>query len=225
MTQKSTENLSADIFRTLKERIVCWKYAPGHRIIETELCEEFGVSRTPIREALGMLVENGLVDKQSYKGYSVKQPNLEEMAEIYDVRLPLELYVVEWLTKNGMRSDVWENLCTIWQEMSNTLLEDITDVTTKDEEFHETLALCTDNQMLIQYLKNLAERLHWIRMTDITSSARFQLTCEQHIEILECIKAGNVECARKAVQMNIEGGRNNIEQAVKEALVASYLGS
>ena len=195
MKKYSSENLSADIFRTLEERIVCWEYPPGHRLIETELCEEFGVSRTPIREALGMLVKIGLVDKQVYKGYSVKQPNLEEMAEIYDVRLALELYIVEWLSKNGMRSDVWENLYTTWQDLSNVLPRDVTDVAAEDEKFHETLALCTDNQMFIQYLTNLAERIHFIRMTDITSSERYQVTCEQHLEILECIKARDVACA------------------------------
>ena len=57
-----TSNLSAEVFATLKDRIIRWQYPPGHRFIEEQLCVEFKMSRSPVREALRMLVENGLVD-------------------------------------------------------------------------------------------------------------------------------------------------------------------
>ena len=225
MTRKTSENLSADIYKTLKKRIVFWEYPPGHRFTEAELCQEFGVSRTPIREVLRMLVENDLVDKQTNKGYTVKQPNLDEMAELYDVRLALELYIVDWLARHDMDEDIWLHLNTIWQEMARELPDDITDVADIDEEFHESLALCTANQTLTQYLKNINERIHFIRLTDITSKERLHITCEQHLNILKYIKEKNVESARQMIQMNIEGGRNNVELAIKEALMGSYLSS
>jgi DNA-binding GntR family transcriptional regulator len=57
--------LSNDVFSVLKERIIHWEYAPGHRFTEEALCEEFGISRSPVREALRMLVENRLPTKDT----------------------------------------------------------------------------------------------------------------------------------------------------------------
>jgi DNA-binding GntR family transcriptional regulator len=61
-------------------------------------------------------------------------------------------------------------------------------------------------------------------MTDITTSQRLRETCEQHMRILECIKEKDIECARQALQNNIEDGRHNVEHAIKEALARAYLG-
>ena len=62
-------------------------------------------------------------------------------------------------------------------------------------------------------------------MTDITSTERLRATCEQHLRILDCIKDKNIDCAREALQINIEDGRNNVEHAIKEALARAYMGS
>ena len=65
--------LSASIVATLKERIVGWNYPPEHRLTELSLCREFGVSRSPVREALRALVTNGFVRKLANRGYAVRQ--------------------------------------------------------------------------------------------------------------------------------------------------------
>jgi DNA-binding GntR family transcriptional regulator len=75
-------NLSLDIFDTLKNRIIRWAYLPGQRLTEESLCQEFGVSRVPVREALRMLEDSKLVDKVPYRGCTVKQPDLTEIHEL-----------------------------------------------------------------------------------------------------------------------------------------------
>ena len=89
--------LSASIVATLKERIVGWNYPPEHRLTELGLCREFGVSRSPVREALRALVTNGFVRKLANRGYAVRQLDLYEIQELYDLRTALELHVVEQL--------------------------------------------------------------------------------------------------------------------------------
>lgn len=217
------ENLSNEIYTTLKDQIIKWEYHPNFRLTEESLCTKFGVSRSPIREALWMLVENGLVNKEPHKGYRVIQPNLDEIHELYDVRLALELFVVEWLAEKGMPSSKWEKLYNSWQATREELPQKITDFATKDEEFHKTLAACTMNQTLIKHLQTVAERLHFIRMTDITTTERLRRTCEQHLSILNSIKTRDVDRARKALRINIEYGRINVEEAVKEVLAWAYL--
>jgi len=95
-------NLSQDIFSNLSNRILHWEYSPGQRLTEELLCAEFGVSRSPVREALQMLAERNLIDKRPRQGYRVKQLNLAEIQELYDVRSALETHVIEHVCREGM---------------------------------------------------------------------------------------------------------------------------
>ena len=221
MKQK-TSALSTEVFNALKERIIHWEYPPAHRFTEEELCEEFGVSRSPVREALQMLVENSLVTKEAYRGYTVRQPDLEEIHDLYDVRLALEFFVVEWLVSHGMPDADWKQLRDTWQNILDHLPQRTDDFAANDESFHEDLAAQTGNQALLQYLRNIDERLHFVRTTDITTPERLAETCQQHLKILDCIKAGDVDQAREAIRQNIENGRKKVEVAVREVLVRSF---
>ncbi len=221
MKQKASA-LSTEVFAALKERIIHWEYPPAHRFTEEELCEEFGVSRSPVREALQMLVENSLVTKEAYRGYTVRQPDLEEIHDLYDVRLALEFFVVEWLISHVMPEADWRQLRDTWQNILDHLPQSTADFAIDDETFHEELAALTGNRALVQYLRNIDERLHFVRTTDITTPERLSTTCEQHLKILDFIKAGNLDGAREAIRENIENGRKNVEVAVREVLVRSF---
>lgn len=225
MTDHPSPNLSTDVFSVLKERIVHWKYAPGHRLTEEALCEEFGISRSPVREALRMLVENKLVEKTPHKGYSVKQLDLQQIHELYEVRAALETFVVERLATGSYPEKEWSELYRTWQNLKKVTLTTPADFARLDEDFHEKLASWTGNQTLLQQIQSIDERLHFIRTTDITTTERLRQTCKQHLRILDCIREKNVECAREALQLNIEDGRKNVETAIKEALARAYLGS
>jgi DNA-binding GntR family transcriptional regulator len=224
MRKLRSPNLSTDVFSILKERIIRWEYAPGHRFTEEGLCEEFGVSRSPVREALRMLVENKLVDKAPHKGYSVKQLDMQEIHELYDVRMALETFVIERLTQSNYPESEWKELYRTWQDLRKAEITDSPDFARMDEDFHERLAIWTNNRALLQQIRSIDERLHFIRMTDITTSQRLRETCEQHLRILDCIKEKDIDCARQALQNNIENGRHNVEHAIKEALARAYLG-
>lgn len=222
MKDQKAPTLSTEVFSTLKERIIHWDYSPAHRFKEEELCDEFGVSRSPIREALQMLVENGLVTKESHRGYAVRQPDAREIHDLYDVRLALELFIVEWLSTHGMPETDRAELHHTWEAIFKELPHVTADFAKNDEAFHEKLAECTGNLAIIHYLHNVNERLHFIRMTDITTLDRLCSTCEQHLQILACIQKGDVENARQAMRMNIDGGRQKVEEAFKEALARSF---
>ncbi len=214
--------LSIEIYNTLKERIIRWEYPPNYRFTENELSEEFGVSRSPIREALQMLAENDLVIKVPYRGYTIRQPNMAEINELYDVRLAIESYTVERLALLGVPEDQWKELYATWINIKQNLPSITSDIAQKDEVFHETLARWAKNQTLLNFLQNVNQRLHFIRMTDVTNVDRLRDTCDQHLLILKCIKEGDVQCAREAIAANIEGGRKKVAQAVMEALSKAF---
>jgi DNA-binding GntR family transcriptional regulator len=76
VSEQTRQLRATELYDTLKGRILRWEYPPGHRFTEETLCKEFGVSRSPVRETLRMLEEQGLVDKVPYRGCTVKQLNL-----------------------------------------------------------------------------------------------------------------------------------------------------
>jgi DNA-binding GntR family transcriptional regulator len=216
-------NLSASIVATLKERIIHWQYPPEHRLTEAELCQKFGVSRSPVREALRTLATDGFVKKMPNRGYAVKQHNLREIEELYEVRLALELFVVECLAKRGTpKNDDIDALKGTWTSLLNGSSKKDEELARLDTLFHETLAHAAGNKSLLRQLRAINERLLLFRMIDFGRAHRAESTCHQHLEILKRIAAKDILGARKAMQRNIEEGRNNVHAAIKDALARAY---
>jgi DNA-binding GntR family transcriptional regulator len=216
-------NLSASIVATLKERIIHWQYPPEHRLTEAELCQKFGVSRSPVREALRTLATDGFVKKMPNRGYAVKQHNLREIEELYELRLALELFVVECLAKRGTpKNDDIDALKRTWTGLLNGSSKKDEELARLDTLFHETLAHAAGNKSLLRQLRAINERLLLFRMLDFGKAHRVESTCHQHLEILKRIAAKDISGARKAMQRNIEDGRNNVHAAIKDALARAY---
>src|ERR1700730_3521385 len=107
--------LSDRVHHELKRRLTLWEYLPGTRMGEEALAAEFGVSRTPVRDALRRLEQEGfLEDTGGWTGYRARKPDLPRMEELYEVRLSLEQTAVRRLAKargasGGRRlAQVWE---------------------------------------------------------------------------------------------------------------------
>ena len=220
---KQFSNLSASIVATLKERIIHWQYPPEHRLTEAELCQKFGVSRSPVLEALRTLATDGFVKKMPNRCYVVKQYNLREIEELYEVRLALELFVVECLAKRGTpKKDDIDALKRTWTGLLNGSSKKDEELARLDTLFHETLAHAAGNKSLLRQLRAINERLLLFRMIDFGKAHRVESTCYQHLEILKRIAAKDISGARKAMQRNIEEGRNNVHAAIKDALARAY---
>lgn len=218
---------SAKIIADLKQRIITWQYPPEHRLTEDSLCREFGVSRSPVREALRVLTTNGFVRRMDNRGYAVRQVTLKELRELYDVRLALELFAVEQITAAGATGQDLEDLkdmAKAWEDLRRHKMNDEGKLAQLDAEFHEELARMAGNDMLLRRLQAINERLLVFRMIDFAQPDRVESTCKQHIALLERIAAGDVQGAREALRRNIEDGRNIVGSSIKEALARSYNG-
>lgn len=223
---RGASNLSSSVIATLKEHIVHWHYPPEHRLTEAELCQEFGVSRSPVREALRVLASDGFVKKLPNRGYVVKQYNIEEIEELYEVRLALELYTVERLATKGpltKHASVIGELKRTWTELLGGSSKKPEELAGLDTLFHETLAHAVGNKSLLRHLRAINERLMLFRMLDFDKVDRAERTCHQHLEIVNRILANDAPGARAAMQRNIEEGRINVHTAIKDALVRAYL--
>jgi DNA-binding GntR family transcriptional regulator len=219
----SRSTLSGSIVATIKERVIAWQYPPDHRLTEEALCREFNVSRSPVREALRALAAGGLVTRMPNRGYAVRQVNLREIEEIYEVRLALELYAVETLAGRGGPPEALAPLRETWQAIGaapdNRKGEDLADL---DTIFHESLVALIGNETLLRDIKAINERLFVFRMIDFGKPDRVESTCVQHLDLIERIGAKDVEGARAAIRANIDNGRRIVREALKEAVARAY---
>jgi DNA-binding GntR family transcriptional regulator len=221
-----SSNLSSSVVTTLKEQIVHWHYPPEHRLTEEELCKTFGVSRSPVREALRVLASDGFVKKLPNRGYVVKQYTIEEIEELYEVRLALELYTVERLATKKQTTQLAAELADLkqtWTELLKESSKKPEEFAILDTLFHDTLARALGNASLLRCLRIINERLTLFRMLDFDRRDRAEHTCHQHLEILERILAKDAPGARAAMRKNIEEGRRLIPITIKDALAKAYL--
>ncbi len=222
----ASANLSSSIVTTLKEEIVHWHYPPEHRLTEEELSMRFQVSRSPIREALRVLVSDGFLKRLPNRSYVVKQYTVEEVEELYEVRQALELYAVERLADKELpipHKTELEDLLHTWTALLNEPSKRPEEFAILDTLFHDTLTRIFGNKSLLRNLRAINERLTLFRLLDFENRARAEQACRQHLKILDRIIAHDGPGARTAMQGNIEEGRNNVRTAIKDALARSYL--
>jgi DNA-binding GntR family transcriptional regulator len=216
--------LSSQILRSMRERILSWHYPPGHHLGEQALCKEFSASRIPVREALNALAEQGLVDKVPNQGCYVKQPDVAGLHQLYDLRLALELFVVERLARTGPPEEVVARERAYWEPLLSIRADDPVDggeLARADERFHFALAQALGNAYILEHLSDVYERLRFVRMTVITTPHRVQTTAGEHLKILDALVARDAEAARRSLWQNINHARNKVEIALTQALTSA----
>ncbi len=213
---------SVAIYNTLADRISTWAYSPGYRFTEEELCSEFGVSRSPVREALNSLVVARLIEKEPHKGYKVRMIDLREINELYDTRLVLELEVVNLICKQELDTDVIKNLRTRWQAIAKNLSVSGGVFASEDEQFHEELAQAAGNQVLAQFLGDISKRIHFVRLSDVTNPERLERMKDDHLNLLDALEKRDCETAQEIMRLNILWGKEKVDSAIMEALFHAH---
>lgn len=213
--------LSTPIIHTLKKRILHWEYPPDYLLTEKDLCREFSVSRSPVREALRVLEASRLVHKKNTQGYLVKQLGLAEIVELYDFRLAIELFAVEVVTTNKAHFETILALRKEWVECELTTKSNM-ELAKIDEQFHEALMALTSNATLLLALQQVNGRLFIFRMIDFEQRERIETTYEQHLAILNAILVSDVPRAKENLRKNIAQARDYVHIAVRDLLVRSH---
>jgi DNA-binding GntR family transcriptional regulator len=223
----STEGgpLGGQVLATLRERILNWHYPPGHHLGEQALCDEFSASRIPVREALRALTEQGLVDKVPNQGCYVKQPNVQETQQLYDMRLALELFVGEALVQRGVPAALLAEERAYWEPLLALRADDPVDgdeLVRADERFHFRLAEEVGNAPILDALEEINARLRFVRLVVVTTPHRVAETAGEHLAILDALERKDVERVRRGLRQNLHHARNKVELAISSALMRAH---
>lgn len=221
----ASRHLGKEILRSLRERILNWHYPPGRHLGEEMLCAEYSASRIPVREALRVLAEQGLVDKVPNQGCYVKQPDVEGIHQLYDYRLALELFVVERLAETGPGPELEASIRAAWEPLLLIRADEAVDgdvLVKADEAFHLGLAKAIGNPYIIEALTDINDRLRFVRLVVITTPHRVQTTAGEHLAVLDALVKKDAEAARRALRQNINHARNKVEIALANALTKAH---
>lgn len=176
------------VFNTLRQAILRGELKPGERLMEIQLANKLGVSRTPIREAIRKLELEGLVLMIPRKGAEVAEITEKNMRDVLEVRKALEELAVQ-LACEKITAEEIEEMKKAAEEFRMILKnKDITEIAEADVRFHDIIYMATDNQKLIHLLNKLREQMYRYRVEYLKNPDVHEQLTQEHEEIVYHIK-------------------------------------
>lgn len=199
------------VFNTLRQAILRGELKPGERLMEIQLANKLGVSRTPIREAIRKLELEGLVLMIPRKGAEVAEITEKNLRDVLEVRKALEELAVK-LACDRMTDEQMDKLKKAAKEFEEVLkTEDVTQAAETDVKFHDVIFMATDNQRLIQLLNNFREQMYRYRVEYLKKKEFHSGLITEHEEIIFCIQHARKEEAAEVVCRHID---NQVEAVI-----------
>ena len=140
--------LKEEIFQALHDQIIAGKYMPGDWLRQEEIANQMGVSMTPVREALDLLVASGLAERVPYRGVRVPKPSKQEIVEAYSLRMILEAVAAREATEHITREQVSALSETLDEMKSQDTLSEMPRARQLSREFHMGIVAASGNALL-----------------------------------------------------------------------------
>ncbi len=190
--------------------------SPGDRLRETELAAQFGVSRTPIREAIRKLEADGIVEHKPRVGAVIRTLGQKEIVELYEMRIVLETTAASMASKHAAAAEIraLESLNAAMTEAAHDPIE----VAALNRKFHRCIMDAARNQFLSQSYHALFHALSLLGKTTLETEARVSTVTAQHTDIINAMAAGDAEAASIAMRVHMEA---SLEHRLKALHIAS----
>jgi len=203
-----------EVYEQLKRDIADFRLVPGDRFSEHDLCNRLLVSRTPVRQALYRLQQEGLVEVMFRSGWRVLPFDFDKFDQLYDLRMVLETTAAQRLCQQeaaesspflGALKDRW--LVPVGERSS-----DPTQVAAWDEAFHETLLQAAGNAEMARVHHDVTERIRIIRRLDFLKQVRIDATYDEHAKILRAILARKADRAELLLRSHIQSSQVEVRK-------------
>ncbi len=205
--QRVAAPLREQVLDLLRQAIVEHRLKPGQRLIERELVEQIGVSRTTIREVLRQLAAEGLVATIPQRGAVVAVPTAEEAAELYEVRAALESLAARRFVEHASGSQV-EALRAAFAEVERVMsagddADTLAMLKAKDL-FYDVLLKGSGNRSIHSILSGLTARVSVLRATSMSQPGRAGESVGEIRAIVEAVERGDADAAARACEHHVE---------------------
>lgn len=203
------------VFNTLRKAILRGELKPGERLMEIQLANKLGVSRTPIREAIRKLELEGLVLMIPRKGAEVAQITEKNMQDVLEVRKALEELSVQ-LACERITPEQVEEMKMAAEDFRKVLKSgDVTKIAEADVKFHDIIFAATNNQRLITLLNNLREQMYRFRVEYLKQKECYPQLLEEHDKLIALISGGNVEEACELMGRHIDNQASTVSDVIR----------
>ncbi len=203
------------VFQTLREAILKGELKPGERLMELQLASKLGVSRTPIREAIRMLEQEGLAITIPRKGAEVAKMTEKNMEDVLQIREALDDLAVQTACDKMTEQQLME-LTLAKKNFENAIQAgDLKKIAESDVQFHDVIYEATDNPKLVAMLNNLREQIYRYRVEYLKEKENYPMLIKEHEAILNALKQKDRKGAVEYMRCHI---RNQAE-AVKAIIL------
>ncbi|MEC9196124.1 GntR family transcriptional regulator [Donghicola tyrosinivorans] len=193
-------NQNKDAYALILDAIDSGTYKPGDRLVESELAERFGVSRTPIREALQRLETQSLLTRDG-RSMIVASLDHNQLAELYVVRSELEALAAKLAARHATEEEI--NVLRDMVEKDRALLNDPAALARANRRFHRQVHLASHNRYLVQQLDLVYRTMALMATTSLAAEGRSETALQEHDHIVTAIENGDSEAAYKALKAHI----------------------
>lgn len=210
--------IRGDLVRIIQDEILGKRYEPGQRIKEEEISRELGISRTPIREALVVLEQQGLIVQKPHRGTFVATFEPEEIVDLLRVEAVLEGLAASLGAQHRSDGQV-KRLEDLNRSMLSKLKKryDPEAFYNYDRIFHYSLVDCSGSDTIIKLVEVHFAQIYLCRYYTITAPNRFQHSMDEHQEIVECLKRSDAVGAEKAA-------RNHLQSVIRDYMASTGKG-
>jgi len=209
-----------ETYERIRQDILRHRLNPGVKLVPDHLAASLKVSRTPVRQALERLCQEGYVQRIPARGYFVAEPARSEIRDLYDVRFGLEVRALELAFERGFDPDAVDALEAIHARYQ-ALIEDPSAASRSrvDQEFHLALAGLTDNGLLVDMLRGIYDRLSFRRRSDgywfwADRGLRGAAGAREHSALLASLRSGDRAAALTALRSHLAEAQANYEQFI-----------
>ena len=203
------------VFNTLREAILKGDLKPGERLMELQLAAQLGVSRTPIREAIRMLEQEGLAVTMPRKGAEVAKMTLKGMEDVLEIRAALD-ELASQLACERMTEEQMQQLFARKVAFEKSLATgNVKAIAEADVSFHDVIYDATGNPKLVNMLNNLREQIYRYRVEYLKNEKNYPILIQEHEAIYQALMNRNKEAAKASIGEHVE----NQAIAVKEVIV------
>ena len=213
--------LAEQVYDTLKAQIHDFQLVAGDRFSEADLGQRLGMSRTPVREALFRLRNEGFLGVESKLGWYVLPIDFGRLEQLYDLRVVLESASVARLCASARPTPELDALKSVWLVPPAERLTDARIVGGHDEQFHSTLVRAAGNDEMARVHWDVTERIRIIRRLDFTRGDRIEATYVEHAKILRAVMQRKADQAQLLLRSHIEQSKAEVRKITLHPLQAA----
>lgn len=224
-TAAPAPSLRQAVYAQLRAAVLDGEFGPRERLAEMRLAARFGVSRTPVREALARLLADGLIERGD-GGFFVTIPNLTQLKDFYELRITLELRgIARAIEDPSVRHDLAVIAAELdrWYAMREKPPTPDPRFVVQDEHFHAELSRATGNPALTDALVAVSERIRRVRMYDFLTQDRVRTTITEHIEIMELVRDGRLDEGYRALHAHVGDSMAVVMERAQRAMTQMAL--